>query len=446
VLLREGAAEIGGGLRSAELTLPGFTHDICAAIMPLAVGSPFFRHLPLAEHGLAWVQPPTPLAHPLDDGSAAVLERSITATAAGLGRDGAAYRRLMQPLVDDWDRGLADGVLGPLRVPSNPLAMARLALVALRSARGLAEQRFQDEPARALLAGMAAHSMLPLERPMSAAAGLITGLLGHVVGWPLARGGSHTVATALAAYLRSLGGEIVTGAPVDDLDDLPPHRGALLNLAPRHVLRLAGDRLPVWYTRSLRHYRYGLGVFKVDWALDGPIPWRAAACARAGTVHVGGTLAEIAAGERAAWCGVAPERPLLILAQQSLFDPTRAPAGRHTVWAYCHVPAGCTVDMTERMEQQIERFAPGFRDRILARHSMSPAAMEAHNPNYVGGDINSGVQDLFQHFTRPAPRLTPYATPDPRLFICSSATPPGGGVHGMCGYFAARAALRRLLR
>lgn len=441
-LVCEAAPEIGGGLRSAELTLPGFVHDICAAILPLTVASPFFRRLPLAEHGLVWVHPPAPLAHAFDDGTAVVLERSVADTAAALGRDGPAYARLMGPLVRDWEL-LAPAILAPLRIPRHPLALARFSRHALRSARGLAESAFRDERARALFAGLAAHSMLPLEQPPSAAFGLTVGLLGHVVGWPLARGGSQTLAVALADYLRALGGEIATHTPVTALAELPPARAVLMDMTPRQVLAVAGERLPGWYSHSLRRFRYGPGVFKIDWALDGPVPWRAAACARAGTVHLGGTLDEIAAAERAVWQGVAPERPYMIVAQQSLFDPTRAPAGKHTLWAYCHVPAGCTVDMTARMEAQIERFAPGFGNRILARSVLSPAAMEAHNPNYIGGDINGGVQDFFQLFTRPAPRLSPYVTPDPRLYICSSSTPPGGGVHGMCGHFAARAALRR---
>jgi phytoene dehydrogenase-like protein len=441
VLVREAAPTAGGGCRSAELTLPGFVHDVCSAIHPLGVASPFFRTLPLAAHGLTWIEPPAAVAHPLDDGTAAVLERSFDATGATLGRDAAAWRALLAPLAADWQRLLA-ATLGPLRWPRHPLTLARFGLAAWLPARRLAAWRFRDEPARALFAGLAAHAIQPLERSPTAAFGLILGLLGHAVGWPLPRGGAQRIADALAGYLRVLGGEIVTGAPVETLAELPPARVVLCDVSPRQLLRLAGDHLPAGYRRQLARYRYGPGVFKVDWALDGPIPWRAAACARAGTVHAGGTLAEIAAAEAAVWRGQHPERPFVLVTQSSCFDPTRAPAGRHTAWAYCHVPHGSTVDMTARIEAQIERFAPGFRDRILARHTLDPAALERYNANYVGGDINCGVQDWGQLFTRPVRSLTPYATPVRGLYLCSSATPPGGGVHGMAGYWAASLALR----
>lgn len=443
VLLLEAKATVGGGLRSAELTLPGFNHDICSAIHPLGVGSPFFRRLPLADYGLAWIYPPAAVAHPLDDGSAAVLEPSIEATSATLGPDAAAYRQLLAPLVADWDKLVAE-LLGPLPFPPrHPLALARFGLSALRSARGLAESRFKGERARALLAGLAAHSIMPLEKPPTASFGLVLGLLGHALGWPLPQGGSQRLADALAAYFQSLGGEIVTNHPVEAVEDLPPSRVVLFDVTPRQFLRLAGERLPAGYRRQLEKYRYGPGVFKVDFALAGPIPWQAAECLRAGTVHVGGTLAEVAASERAMWHGPPAEKPFVLVVQQSLFDSTRAPAGKHTVWTYCHVPHGSTVDMTARIEAQIERFAPGFRERILARHVMSPAYLEQYNPNYVGGDINGGVQDLWQLFTRPTLRWwAPYATPVKGFYLCSSSTPPGGGVHGMCGYHAAKAALR----
>jgi phytoene dehydrogenase-like protein len=443
VRVLEGHDTIGGGVRSAELTLPGFVHDVCSAIHPLALASPFFRTLPLAEHGLALVQPPAPLAHPFDDGTAAVLERSIEATGRTLGCDAAAYRRLMGPLAADAEK-LVGGLLGPLRPPRHPLALARFGVLALLPARLLAERVFRGESARGLFAGLAAHAIQPLEQPITASFGLLLGLLGHTVGWPIARGGSQKLPEAMASYLRSLGGQIVTGARVDSVDapPVPPTRALLCDVSPRELLRIAGHRLPVGYRRGLERYRYGPGVFKVDWALDGPIPWRATACARAGTVHLGGTLAEIAAGERAVWRGEHPERPFVLLAQQSLFDPSRAPGGKHTAWAYCHVPNGSAVDMTGPIEAQVERFAPGFRDRVLARSTKSAAEMERHNPNYVGGDINCGVQDPRQLFTRPVARLVPYATPARGLYLCSSATPPGGGVHGMCGFFAAEAALR----
>lgn len=441
VLVLEGREAIGGGTRSAELTLPGFVHDVCSAIHPMGAASPLFRTLPLAEHGLEWIEPPAPLAHPFDDGTAAVLDRSIAATGGTLGCDGRAYRTLMAPLVADWEK-LAPEILGPLHVPRHPLVLARFGLRAIRSARGLAHSAFEGERARALFAGVAAHSMLPLEAPVSAAVGLVLGISGHAVGWPLARGGSERIAWALAGVLRSLGGEIVTGVTVGAIDELPAARAVLFDVTPRQLLRIAGHRFPAAYRRQLEHYRYGPGVFKVDWALDGPIPWKATECTRAGTVHVGGTLEEIVAAGRAVWRGEPPEKPFVLVAQQSLFDAARAPQGKHTVWAYCHVPNGSTFDMTARIEAQIERFAPGFRDRVLARSVMPPASLEAYNPNYIGGDINGGVQDWRQLFTRPAPRLVPYATPASGLYLCSASTPPGGGVHGMCGYHAAVAALR----
>jgi phytoene dehydrogenase-like protein len=443
VVVFEARETIGGGMRSAELTLPGFVHDICSAIHPLGVGSPFFRNLALADYGLAWVHPDVPLAHPLDDGSAAVLHRSLEATAATLGRDAAAYRRLMQPLVNDWEKLMAE-FLGPLRIPRHPLAMARFGLNAILPARGLAKVKFRGARARALFGGLAGHSIMDLDKPVTAAFGLMLGLLGHAVGWPLPRGGSQCIADALAAHLQGLGGEIVTSTPVRSLEELPPARATLLDVTPRQMLCLAGDRLPAGYRRRLEHYRYGPGVYKMDWALSGPIPWRAEACRGAGTVHVGGTLAEIATAEKAVWQGRHPDKPFVLVAQHSLFDDSRAPEGQHTAWAYCHVPNGSTRDMTGPIESQIERFAPGFRDLILARSTHTAMEMERYNPNYVGGDINGGVQDLRQLFTRPVARLVPYSTPVKGLYICSSSTPPGGGVHGMCGYHAARAALRGL--
>ncbi len=450
VVVYEAAETVGGGSRTQGLTLPGFRHDVCSAIHPLGIGSPFFRTLPLARYGLEWVYPPAPLAHPLADG-AVVLERSLSAMEASLGkRDAAAWRGLFTPFVEEWD-GLAQGILGPLRPgfqlthPLISLQMARFAVSALQPARGLAERTFHGERARALFGGMAAHAMLPLERPASAAIALVLGTLGHLIGWPFPKGGSQAFVDALATHLRSLGGETVTGVEVKSLHELPSSRAILFDVTPRQVLRIAGDALPEGYRKRLGAYRYGPGVFKIDYALDGPIPWKDAACARAGTVHLGRTLEEIAFAEQQVSRGIVPEWPFVLLAQQSLFDPTRAPVGKHTTWAYCHVPNGCEVDMTARIEAQIERFAPGFRDRILARHTMAPAQMERYNANYIGGDINGGVQDLGQLFTRPVARLDPYATPNKRLYLCSSSTPPGGGVHGMCGYHAARSALRSAL-
>jgi phytoene dehydrogenase-like protein len=442
VLVLEAAETIGGGTRSAELTLPGFVHDVCSAVHALAVGSPFLRGLPLAGLGVELVQPPAPLAHPLDDGSAVMLERSIEVTAAGLDAgDGEAWSGLLRPLVRRADALLED-TLSPLRRPRHPLLLARFGLAALRSADGLARRRFRGERARALFAGLSAHSMLPLSARASASFGLVLGLLGHAYGWPVARGGSQRIADALAERLRALGGEIEAGRRVASLDDVPPARAVLLDLTPRQVLTIAGDRLPSRYARRLAAYRYGPGAFKLDYALDGPIPWRAPECARAATVHLGGTLEEIVASEDAP----GHVRPFVLLAQQSLFDDTRAPGGKHTVWAYCHVPNGWDGDATDAIEAQIERFAPGFRDRVLARVARAPADLERYDENYVGGDINGGLQDLRQLFGRPVPRLVPYSTPVPGLYLCSSSTPPGGGVHGMCGFLAARAALARTLR
>ena len=447
VQVLEAKDTIGGGCRSLELTLPGFVHDMCSAIHPLGLNSPFFRTLPLAQYGLEWVQPPTPLAHPLDDGSAVLLERSIEATCTTLDVDAAAYKKLITPLVADWPI-IEQAFLGPLRLPPlfrHPFALGRFGLAALNSVQRLAQRLFKGERARAIFAGMGAHSMLSLNQATSAASALLLGTIGHVVGWPLPRGGSQQIVDALAAYLRSLGGEIVTGVEVKSIDALPPARALLFDVTPRQLLRIAGSHLSSGYKRALERYRYGPGVFKLDYAFDGPIPWRAEECLQAATVHLGGTLPEIAASEYQITHGEHPERPFVLLAQQSLFDETRAPAGKQTVWAYCHVPNGSTYAMTERVEAQIERFAPGFRERILARHITTTAAMERYNANYIGGDINGGVQDLWQLFTRPTIRPVPYTTSAKNIFLCSSSTPPGGGVHGLCGYFAAQAALRAVL-
>jgi len=441
VRVLEAADTVGGGARSAELTLPGFVHDVCSAIHPLGVASPLFRTLPLAEHGLEWIEPPAPLAHPFDDGTAAVLERSLDASVRGVGEDESRWRRLFAPLTRGAEPLLED-VLAPLHVPAHPVQLTRFGIPAALPATALARLAFRGEKARGLFAGLAAHSMLPLGRPPSAAFGLMLGLLAHSVGWPFPRGGSQMLSDALASYLRTLGGEIETGRRVESLAELGGTRPVLLDVTPRGLLGLAGDRLPTRYRRGLERYRYGPGVFKLDWALDGPIPWRAEACARAATVHLGATLEEIEASEATPGRGEIAERPFVLLAQQSLFDPTRAPEGRQTAWAYCHVPNGSTVDMTGRIEAQVERFAPGFRERILARSALGPAEIERYNENYVGGDINGGAATLTQLFTRPVARVSPYTTPLPGVFLCSSSTPPGGGVHGMCGSHAARAALR----
>ena len=443
VLVREAQETVGGGMRSSrDVTLPGFVRDVCSAVHPLAVSSPFFRTLPLEQYGLEWVHPSAPLAHPFDDGTAALLERSVDATAATIGQDAEAYRRLVAPFVGRWPALVTD-VLAPLRLPEHPFLLARFGLRGLQSAHGLARRTFREDRAGALFAGMAAHSTVPLTRSPTAAFGLVLAIAGHAAGWPIACGGSQAIADAMAAYLRSLGGEIATDAPVESIDALPSARVVLLDLTPRQVLRVAGHRLPPRYRRALERYRYGVGVFKIDWALDGPIPWRAAECLRAGTVHLGGTLTELTDAENAPWQGQHSHRPFVLLGQPSLFDRSRAPVGKHTAWAYCHVPHGSHFDMTSRLEDQVERFAPGFRDRILARHVMPPTALERHNANLVGGDISGGVMDLRQLFFRPTISLRPYATPVKGLYICSASTPPGGAVHGMCGFFAAHAVLEQ---
>lgn len=439
VLLVEAASTPGGGTQTLELTLPGFRHDVCSAIHPLGRASPAFRDLELEGAGLEWIEPPIALAHPFDDGTAAILTRDLDRTAEGLGSDRGRYLRLMRPLVETWPE-LEKGVLRPLSpLTRHPFSMARLGRHAVRSARGLARARFRTERARALFAGAAAHSVLPLETAGTAAIGLVLMLVGHRVGWPLPRGGSSEIAAALG---ERFAGEVRMGWRVERHRDLPPARAVLYDVTPRQLARLAP--LPAGYARRLRKFRHGPGVFKIDYALSGPIPWTAPECRDAGTVHLGGGLDEIAATERAPWEGRHAERPFVLLAQQSLFDPTRAPDGRHTCWAYCHVPSGSAVDMTAAIEAQIERFAPGFRDLVLARATMSCAQLEAYNPNYVGGDITGGVNTLWQVFARPVAGLCPYATPDRSIYLCSSSTPPGGGVHGMCGYHAARAALRRV--
>lgn len=444
VTVYEAKPTIGGGLRTAELTLPGFHHDICSAIHPLGIGSPFFRSVPLQEYGLEWVYPDASVAHPLDDSTAALLERSFEDTGRTIAPDAEAYRRLLEPFATNWDK-LSQDILGPFPFPPrHPFLTARFGLSGLRSASGLMRSRFKGERARALFAGIAAHSIMPLENWITASAGMLLALLGHAVGWPFPRGGSQKIADGMAAYLASLGGKIITDTPVNNIDELPSNRVVLLDVTPRQLLRIAGHRLPDGYKRRLERYRHGPGVFKVDWALDGPIPWKAPECARAGTAHVGGTMEEIEHYEREIWRGNIPNKPFVLVAQQSLFDPTRAPEGKHTGWAYCHVPNGSTVDMTERIEQQMERFAPGFRDLIVARHTISPAEYEERNPNFIGGDIGGGVLDIRQLFTRPVARLVPYSTPARGIYLCSSSTPPGGGVHGMCGYHAARAARRAM--
>ncbi len=443
VLVLEARDQIGGGTRTGERTLPGFQHDLCSAVHPLGILSPWFRQLPLAEHGLRWIQPPASVAHPLDDGPAVLLRTSLDDTAAGLDApDARRYRRLLQPFLRD-PHGLLADAMAPLGIPKRPIQMLRFGLKAMRSAVALA-RRFRGPRARALLAGCAAHAILPLERSFTAAIGLVFLVAGHVEAWPVPAGGSQAIAGSLAGLLRSLGGKIQTGALVRSLADLPPARLYLFDTSPSQLASIAEPILPAGYLRRLRRYLYGPGTFKLDLALDGPIPWRDPRCLEASTVHLGGTLEEVAAAEAAVWRGEHPERPFVLLCQQSQFDPTRAPAGKHTGYAYCHVPPGSNVDLTEVIERQIERFAPGFRERILARHTTTTADFERDNPNYVGGAITGGAAHFAQLFTRPVARLDPYTTPHPRLLICSASTPPGGGVHGMCGYHAAGTALKRL--
>lgn len=433
----EARQTVGGGLRTAELTLPGFRHDVCSAIHPFVVSSPFFRSLDL---DLSLVESPAALAHPLDDGSAVIVRRSLDETAESLGQDADAYRRLLARLLADWPK-LERDVFGPLlHLPRHPVLLSRFAATALRSVSSVAESRFQTGAARALLAGVAAHSFLPLEERASASFALVLLLMAHLGGWPFPRGGSEQIAIALAERLRSLGGEIETGREVESLRELPTADHILCDVTPRQLLRIAGDVLPARYRGRLERWHYGPGVFKVDYALDSPIPWRAHEVAQAATVHLGGTQAEIAQAERAPWAGRHAERPFVLLAQQSLFDDTRAPPGRHTAWAYCHVPNGSTTDMRPKIEAQIERFAPGFAERILASSVRTTAELERENPNLVGGDISGGANTLGQLIARPVFR--PYATPVPGLYLCSASTPPRGGAHGLCGYLAAKAALR----
>jgi len=435
----EAESTIGGGTRSAELTLPGFVHDVCSAVHPLAISSPAWAPFPLAEHGLEWIQPPLPLAHPFDDGSAAILDRSLDRTSERLGRDGSAYRKRVAGLVGQWT-DLTTEILRPLlHVPPNPMLLARFGSLAVWPAATAARYIFRTEAARAMFAGLAAHSVLPLEALGSAAFGWVLGIAAHAAGWPIPRGGSQQIANALASYFKTLGGSIRMETRIRLLDDIGPSALILCDVTPRQFVELAGKRLPDRFADQLKAYRYGPGVFKIDWALGAPISWSAGECARAGTVHLGGTLKEIAASERAPWKGRVDEAPFVLLAQPSRFDPSRAPEGKHTAWAYCHVPNASTVDMTARIERQVERFAPGFRDTILSRHIFAPADLQRHNANLVGGDITGGAQDLRQLIFRPTPML--YRTPLDGVYLCSSSTPPGGGVHGMCGFHAAQLAL-----
>ena len=445
VLVLEAAEDIGGGTRTAELTLPGFHHDVCSAVHTTGILSPFLRSLPLEEHGLRWIVPKASVAHPLDDQPAVVMWHSLEQTCDELGADASSYRGLVAPFLENAD-GFFSDVLGPLGWPEHPTTFLRFGLRAMWPATTFARWRFQQSRARALFAGCAGHSILPLGQPFTAALGLIFSIAGHVEPWPVAAGGSRAIPRALAGVLEQLGGQIRTGIHVTSAADLPDARVYLFDTSPDQLSSIAGEALPSGYRRRLGRYRYGPGAFKLDWALDGPIPWRDPRCREASTIHVGGTLEEIAASEAAMFRGRHPERPYILLCQQSELDASRAPEGKHTGYAYCHVPGGSSVDMTEAIENQVERFAPGFKDRILARHTMSALDFQRYNPNYVGGAITGGVADVFQLFTRPVARLDPYSTPNPRVFICSASTPPGGGVHGMCGYHAAQSALKHIDR
>jgi phytoene dehydrogenase-like protein len=444
VLVCEANATIGGGARTAELTLPGFRHDVCSAVHPLAAGSPFFKTLPLERFGLEWIQPEIPLAHPLDSGSVACLYKDVDLTAEQLHDDSRAYRSLMKPLARNWEN-LANEFLQPmLHLPRHPIALARFGIPALFPATLLSKMLFKHESARALFAGIAAHSFLPLQAPVSSAFALVLALAGHAVGWPIPHGGSQQISNALASYLREHGGKIEVNHRIENLNDLPKSRAVLLDLSVWEFLRIAGEQLPAQYRRRLESFRHAPGIFKIDYALSEPIPWKAEVCSRAGTIHLGGGIDEIAAVERKVARGKIPERPFVLVAQQSLFDETRAPRGQHTLWAYCHVPFGCSMDMSDRIESQIERFAPGFRDCIHARHKTSTADLARSNPNLAGGDINGGAANLMQLLARPILSPTPYRTPLRGVYLCSASTPPGGGVHGMCGYHAARLALREI--
>jgi phytoene dehydrogenase-like protein len=440
VLLVEAKETIGGGMRSAELTLPHFVHDVCSAIHPLAVCSPFFKALPLEKHGLKFIDPIIPAAHPFDDGTAVALYRSIEQTAKGLGEDEQSYSKLVKPVVKDWPKIITD-VLAPFHLPRHPLDMARFGWKALRSANHISKT-FRSKKAQGLWAGMSAHAIQPLTNAATAATGLVLISAAHSNGWPMAKGGSQAIANALASYFLSLGGGIKTNFYVDSLRNLPSAKAILLDVTSKQLLQIAGYKFSSVYKWQLKKFRYGMGVFKIDWALDGPIPFTASECRQAGTVHLGNTLEEIAASEELISEGKHPEKPFVLLAQQSLFDRSRAPKGKHTAWAYCHVPNDSELNMTGQIEKQVERFAPGFKDRIIGRHVMNTARLEEYNANYIGGDIVGGIMDLRQLFTRPALRFSPYRTSAKGIYICSSSTPPGGGVHGMCGYYAAKKALK----
>ena len=441
VLLLEAKDTIGGGMRTAELTLPGFQHDVCSAIHPMGAASPFLRSLPLQDFGLEYIHPEVLAAHPFDDGSAGALYRSLEVTAAGLGADGEAYRTLFEPLVKNWPR-IDSHILGPmLKMPDHPVSLAAFGLKSLQSGKRIAA-RFHTREARGLWAGIVAHSMIPLEDLTSSAIGFVLTIAGHRGGWPIPKGGSQRIANALAGYFRSLGGTVQTGVEVRKLGDLPEAKAVLFDVSPKQLLTICGDKLSSLYRWQLKQHKYGMGVFKIDWALSEPVPFKSEAARQAGTVHLGGTFEEVANGERQVWRGKHPTKPFVLFAQPSIFDESRAPEGKHTGWTYCHVPNGSKKDMTEVITDQVERFAPGFRDTILATHTFNTAEMETYNPNYIGGDMNGGVVNITQLFNRPVLRFSPYRTSAKGIYICSASTPPGGGVHGMGGYYAAKQALK----
>ncbi|TGN19213.1 phytoene desaturase family protein [Leptospira idonii] len=443
ILVLEAKSKLGGGMRTEELTLPGFLHDVCSGAHPMGILSPFFKTLPLEKFGLKWKEPPISVAHPLDEEPSVLLTQSIEETAEGLGIDGSSYQKLISPFVNNSPHFWED-VLAPIHIPKDPFSFVRFGLTGIRSAKGLAGSRFKEKRAKALFAGLASHSILPLESPLTAALGLVFAVSAHQKSWPVVEGGSENLAKALVAYLNTMGVEFQTNTRITSIAELPQTKVVIFDTDPLQLASLTESHLPGLYRKRLERFRFGPGVFKMDWALDRAIPWKDPKCLSASTIHLGGTMEEIAKAEADVWKGKHPDRPYVLLVQQSLFDPSRAPNGKHTGYAYCHVPNGSRIDLTEVIEKQIERFAPGFSKTILARHSMYTADFERYNPNYVGGAITGGAADLTQAFFRPVARLNPYSTPNPHLYICSASTPPGGGVHGMCGFYAAKTVLKRI--
>jgi phytoene dehydrogenase-like protein len=441
VLVLEAKDTIGGGTRTMELTEPGFLHDVCSAVHPTAAGSPFLSTLDLDKFGLEFIQPEVAYAHPLDDGEAGLAYQDLNKTAERLGVDKEAYIKLYNEFVNDWDY-LSQDIFGTLRIPKHPLLMAKFGWYGMFSAKLLCNSLFKTEKARALFTGCAAHSIVPLTRSFTASFGIVLGASAHSVGWPVAKGGSASITNAMAKLFRSLGGEIKTGYRVKTLSDLPPSKVILFDLTPHQIARIAENELPKSYLNKLRNYKYGPGTFKMDWALSEAVPWTNKEARKAGTLHLGGTFLDISKAEQAVWDGEHPENPYVLVSQPTVCDPSRAPEGKHTLWAYCHVPNGSEQDMTKVIEDQIERYAPGFKDIIISKHTMHAMEMEQYNFNYIGGDINGGAQTVTQLFGRPTLKWDPYKIPANGLYICSSSTPPGGGVHGMSGYHAAQSVLK----